>query len=168
MSRRPLALIASLVLGIACAEQKEEASSAAPAADASAPAASAAAASPEKRAGAENGSPFSVTHVAEGSGAQPTATDVVRVHYEGRLADGTVFDSSLARNEPAEFPLSGVIPCWTQGVAQMKVGGKATLVCPPELAYGLSGAPPTIPPNATLTFEVELLDVVAPPAAAGQ
>ena len=89
----------------------------------------------------------------------PTASDTVRVHYEGRLADGTVFDSSIARNEPATFQLSGVIACWTEGVAQMKVGGKATLVCPPEKAYGEAGVPGVIPANATLTFEVELLGI---------
>jgi FKBP-type peptidyl-prolyl cis-trans isomerase FkpA len=102
-----------------------------------------------------------VTHQAEGSGASPTATDRVTVHYAGRLADGTEFDSSYARKAPATFPLDGVIPCWTQGVAQMKVGGKATLVCPPDMAYGPSGQGP-IPPNATLTFEVELLGIEPP------
>jgi FKBP-type peptidyl-prolyl cis-trans isomerase FkpA len=97
--------------------------------------------------------------VREGTGASPTATDAVRVHYRGTLMDGTEFDSSYKRNEPATFPLNRVIPCWTQGVQRMKVGGKAELVCPPELAYGERGAGGTIPPNATLRFEIELLGV---------
>lgn len=96
----------------------------------------------------------------DGDGASPTANDVVRVHYKGTLADGTVFDSSYDRHEPAQFPLYRVIPCWTEGVQMMKVGGKARLTCPPQIAYGESGAGGTIPPNATLTFEVELLAVV--------
>jgi FKBP-type peptidyl-prolyl cis-trans isomerase FkpA len=100
-----------------------------------------------------------ITHVREGSGASPSASDVVQVHYHGTFSDGRVFDSSVERGQPASFPLGGVIPCWTQGLQQMKVGGKAKLVCPPSLAYGEAGAPPTIPPNATLVFEVELLGI---------
>ncbi|MEO5698131.1 MAG: FKBP-type peptidyl-prolyl cis-trans isomerase [Burkholderiaceae bacterium] len=96
----------------------------------------------------------------DGTGASPGATDRVKVHYKGTLADGTEFDSSYKRNAPAQFPLSGVIPCWTEGVQQMKVGGKAKLTCPPEIAYGAKGAAGVIPGNATLQFEVELLDVV--------
>jgi FKBP-type peptidyl-prolyl cis-trans isomerase len=84
----------------------------------------------------------------------------VKVHYEGRLIDGKVFDSSRARGEPATFPLSGVIKCWTEGVQTMKVGGTAQLICPADLAYGANGSPPTIPPQATLVFDVELLDIV--------
>ncbi len=95
-----------------------------------------------------------------GTGAQPTATDTVQVHYRGTLTDGTEFDSSFKRNAPATFPLNRVIPCWTQGVAEMKVGGKAQLTCPAQTAYGERGVPGTIPPNSTLTFEVELLSVV--------
>jgi len=95
-----------------------------------------------------------------GTGATPAASDQVKVHYEGRLIDGKVFDSSIARGEPATFPLSGVIKCWTEGVQTMKVGGKAQLVCPANLAYGANGSPPTIPPQATLVFDVELLDIV--------
>ena len=95
----------------------------------------------------------------EGSGPSPTATDVVRVHYHGTFPDGQVFDSSVERGEPARFPLNRVIACWTEGVQLMKVGGKAKLVCPPEIAYGARGAPPRIPPNATLHFEVELLAI---------
>ena len=95
----------------------------------------------------------------EGTGASPKATDTVRVHYHGTLADGKVFDSSVQRGQPAEFPLNRVIPCWTEGVQMMKVGGKAKLTCPPQIAYGARGAAGVIPPNATLTFEVELLGI---------
>lgn len=95
----------------------------------------------------------------EGTGARPVASDVVKVHYRGTLPDGTEFDSSYSRNEPAEFPLDGVIKCWTDGVAMMNVGGKARLTCPPETAYGERGAGNVIPPGATLVFEVELLEV---------
>jgi FKBP-type peptidyl-prolyl cis-trans isomerase FkpA len=94
-----------------------------------------------------------------GDGASPKATDVVRVHYHGTFPDGKVFDSSVERGAPARFPLNRVIPCWTEGLQLMKVGGKARLTCPPGIAYGAEGAPPTIPPNATLTFEVELLGI---------
>jgi len=95
----------------------------------------------------------------EGTGASPVATDTVKVHYTGKLINGTVFDSSVERGQPISFPLNGVIPGWTEGLQLMKVGGKARLVIPPELGYGANGAPPTIPPNSTLVFEVELLDI---------
>ncbi|MBN1381247.1 MAG: FKBP-type peptidyl-prolyl cis-trans isomerase [Deltaproteobacteria bacterium] len=98
----------------------------------------------------------------EGTGKQPQATDTVRVHYEGKLIDGKVFDSSMKRGQPIEFPLNQVIKCWTEGVTKMKVGGKATLVCPAELAYGEQGRPPVIPGGAALVFEVELLDIINP------
>ena len=94
-----------------------------------------------------------------GTGPNPTAADKVKVHYHGTLTDGTVFDSSVQRKEPATFPLGGVIKCWTEGVQRMKVGEKAVLTCPSELAYGDEGRPPTIPGGATLTFEVELLSI---------
>lgn len=100
-----------------------------------------------------------VEHTTVGTGAQPKATDTVKVHYKGTLVDGKEFDSSYKRNAPASFPLSRVIPCWTQGVQTMKVGGKATLTCPPATAYGERGAGALVPPNATLTFEVELLAI---------
>ena len=97
--------------------------------------------------------------VKEGSGASPAATDTVKANYRGTLADGTEFDSSYKRGQPIDFPLNGVIKCWTEGVQKMKVGGKARLVCPPEIAYGDQGATGAIPPNATLNFDVELLAV---------
>lgn len=95
----------------------------------------------------------------EGGGASPKAIDTVRVHYRGTLADGREFDSSYKRGEPIEFPLSGVIPCWTEGVQRMKVGGKSRLTCPSAIAYGARGAGSLIPPNTTLLFEVELLAI---------
>jgi FKBP-type peptidyl-prolyl cis-trans isomerase FkpA len=143
VSIRLLACVGVAALALGCSKQEDAAASAAPAAPASAPVAA-------KNPGAPDGS-------------TPTEADTVRVHYAGRLADGSEFDSSIARGEPATFPLSGVIPCWTQGVAQMKVGGKATLVCPPDLAYGASGVPGVIPPEATLTFDVELLAIESAP-----
>ena len=96
-----------------------------------------------------------------GDGASPQATETVRVHYRGTFPDGREFDSSYRRGQPAQFPLNRVIPCWTEGVQKMKVGGKAALVCPPAIAYGERGTPGgPIPPNATLHFEVELLGIV--------
>jgi FKBP-type peptidyl-prolyl cis-trans isomerase FkpA len=95
----------------------------------------------------------------DGTGASPSASDKVKVHYRGTFPDGKEFDSSYKRNEPIEFPLSGVIKCWTEGVQRMKVGGKAKLTCPAAIAYGERGAGGVIPPNATLLFEVELLGI---------
>ncbi len=104
----------------------------------------------------------------EGTGNKPVATDTVKVNYEGKLINGKVFDSSATHGEPAEFPLAGVIACWTEGVQQLKVGGKAQLTCPSELAYGAEGRPPQIPGNSVLIFDVELLEILkAEPAAAG-
>ncbi|HUA87145.1 MAG TPA: FKBP-type peptidyl-prolyl cis-trans isomerase [Bryobacteraceae bacterium] len=94
-----------------------------------------------------------------GNGPSPRPTDVVTVNYRGTLTDGTEFDSSYKRNQPAQFPLSQVIPCWTEGLQRMKVGGKAQLVCPSNIAYGDAGSPPVIPGGATLVFEVELLRI---------
>ena len=96
----------------------------------------------------------------DGTGAQATPTATVQVHYRGTLADGTEFDSSYKRGQPATFPLNRVIPCWTEGVSKMKEGGKAKLICPPNIAYGAQGAGAAVPPNATLTFEVELIKVM--------
>ena len=95
-----------------------------------------------------------------GSGAHPKATDTVKVHYRGTLVNGTEFDSSYQRNEPAEFALNQVIRCWTEGVQKMAAGGKAVLVCPSDLAYGDAGRP-TIPGGAALIFEIELLEIAA-------
>jgi FKBP-type peptidyl-prolyl cis-trans isomerase FkpA len=103
-----------------------------------------------------------ITQTQPGTGPSPTASDQVKVHYTGKLIDGKVFDSSVERGEPATFPLSGVIPCWTEGVQTMKVGGKAKFVCPASLAYGERGSPPNIMPGSTLVFDVELLEIVKP------
>ena len=100
-----------------------------------------------------------VMHTTVGQGASPSAADTVKVHYRGTLADGKEFDSSYKRGAPATFPLGRVVPCWTQGLQKIKVGGKATLTCPPATAYGDRGAGNAVPPNATLTFEVELLAI---------
>lgn len=100
------------------------------------------------------------TPITAGKGASPAPTDTITVHYHGTLTNGTVFDSSVQRGEPATIPLNRVIPCWTEGVQLMKVGGKSRLICPSDTAYGDSGRPPQIPPGATLVFEVELLDIV--------
>lgn len=95
-----------------------------------------------------------------GTGKQAKVEDTVVVHYEGSLTDGTIFDSSIQRNEPLEIPLSNVIPGWREAVALMRVGGTATVLIPSEIAYGDQGAPPTIPPGATLIFNLELIKVV--------
>lgn len=101
-----------------------------------------------------------ITTITAGSGASPKAADTVKVHYRGTLTDGKEFDSSHKRGQPASFPLNRVIPCWTEGVQTMRVGGKVKLLCPPNLAYGSRGVPGTIPADATLLFEVELLEIV--------
>ena len=154
MTRRipaALALGALLALGTAA-----HAATAAPAA-ASAPAAAVAAAAP---APVTTASGLVYQSIREGTGPSPKASDTVRVHYRGTFPDsGKEFDSSMARGEPIEFPLKGVIACWTEGVQKMKVGGRAKLTCPPAIAYGARGAGGVIPPNATLNFEVELLGI---------
>ncbi len=99
------------------------------------------------------------TEIEPGNGKSPGATDTVKVHYHGTLRDGTVFDSSVQRGTPAEFPLNRVIACWTEGVGMMKEGGKATLICPPEIAYGDRGNR-GIKGGSVLTFEVELIEIV--------
>ena len=109
---------------------------------------------------AKTASGLVITMLKEGTGARPKSSDTVKVHYRGVLADGKEFDSSYGRGQPATFPLNRVIPCWTEGVQLMKTGGKAKLLCPPQIAYGSQGSPGAIPPNATLTFEVELLEIV--------
>ncbi len=95
----------------------------------------------------------------EGKGETPTVLSTVKVNYKGTFTDGKVFDASDKHGGPATFPLNRVIPCWTEGVQMMKVGGKAQLVCPPAIAYGERGAPGAVPPNSTLVFEVELLAI---------
>src|SRR6185503_13452397 len=100
--------------------------------------------------------------ITPGAGASPTATDVVKVHYEGKLIDGAIFDSSIKRGQPAEFPLNGVVPCWMEALQKMKKGEKAQVVCPSSAAYGDRGSPPDIGPGATLSFEVELIDFHKP------
>jgi FKBP-type peptidyl-prolyl cis-trans isomerase FkpA len=103
-----------------------------------------------------------VKHTQEGTGASPVPTDEVKVNYAGRFTSGEEFDSSAKNGGPVTFPLNRVIPCWTEGLQTMKVGGKAQLTCPSSLAYGPQGKPPTIPANSTLVFDVELLDIVKP------
>ncbi len=100
-----------------------------------------------------------ITTLKEGTGASPKATDTVKVHYRGTLMDGKEFDSSYKRGQPASFPLNRVVPCWTEGVQTLKVGGKAKLQCPSQLAYGSRGIPGVIPADATLLFEIELLEI---------
>ena len=102
--------------------------------------------------------------VTAGTGVTPKPTDRVKVHYKGTLRDGSVFDSSIERGQPASFPLNGVIACWTEGLQKMKVGGKAKLACPAAIAYGDRGAPPKIKPGSALLFEVELLSIEEPVA----
>ena len=102
---------------------------------------------------------IAITTLKDGTGASPKASDTVKVHYRGTLVDGKEFDSSYGRGQPASFPLNRVIPCWTEGVQTMKVGGKAKLLCPPNLAYGSRGVPGTIPPDSSLVFEIELLEI---------
>ena len=108
---------------------------------------------------------YIIRTITEGTGASPTATDTVKVNYHGTLRDGTVFDSTRERGEPAIFPVGGVIACWTQSLQTMKVGGTYQVTCPAEIAYGDRGAPPSIKPGAALSFEVELIDIEKPPAA---
>jgi len=170
------AALAFLLIALACSRGEHSNSAAAPPAGAppagSPPAPAAApAAAPAPASAPEAAAPptvgetiklpsgVSLTHRVIGTGASPSATDRVTVHYVGTFPDGKVFDSSVERGQPATFPLNKVIDCWTEGVQHIKVGGKAQLICPPNTAYGPAGQPPLIPPNATLQFEVELLAV---------
>ncbi|MEI7444526.1 MAG: FKBP-type peptidyl-prolyl cis-trans isomerase [Burkholderiales bacterium] len=100
-----------------------------------------------------------VEHLKDGTGPSPKASDTVTVHYRGTLANGNEFDSSHKRGQPASFPLGRVVPCWTEGVQRIKVGGTAKLTCPPATAYGARGVPGVIPPDSTLTFEVQLISI---------
>ncbi|KAA0876175.1 FKBP-type peptidyl-prolyl cis-trans isomerase [Nitrincola tapanii] len=117
------------------------------------------AANAKKRGVKTTASGLQYEQLSAGRGASPKASDVVKVHYRGQLTDGTEFDSSYARGEPVSFPLSGVIPGWTEGLQLMKAGEKARLVIPSDLAYGPGGMGNAIGPNETLVFEVELLEV---------
>lgn len=166
---RLLPVLLSLVL-ISCSSTRESDTSSkkAPAASPATPASPVTASTDSKayldKAAAEPGAtrtPSGLVYkeLKPGTGASPSATDVVKVHYRGTLLDGTEFDSSYKRNEPAQFPLNQVIPCWTEGVQKMKIGGKSRLVCPSSIAYGDRGSPPVIPGGATLIFEVELLGI---------
>jgi FKBP-type peptidyl-prolyl cis-trans isomerase FkpA len=149
-------LLAALTGGVA---QAQAAKAKAPAASAAQPAAEASApGNTGSVVTTSTGLVFKLTK--QGKGPNPTATDTVKVHYRGTLADGKEFDSSYSRGQPAEFPLNRVIPCWTEGVQRLQVGGAARLTCPPAIAYGDRGAAGVIPPNATLTFDVELLGIV--------
>jgi FKBP-type peptidyl-prolyl cis-trans isomerase FkpA len=160
---RPFLLALSAVLLVSCSSAPE---SKPPEAKSSAPAPAASTLSPEAfaaQAAAEPGAVKTASglvyrEITAGKGASPKATDYVTVNYRGTLIDGTEFDSSYKRNEPAGFPLNGVIKCWTEGVQMMKVGGKSRLVCPGPIAYP-EGRPPVIAPGATLVFEVELLKI---------
>jgi len=102
------------------------------------------------------------TELVAGSGEKPSATSKIKVHYHGTLRDGRVFDSSVDRGVPVDFVLNQVVPCWGEGLQRMAVGGKAKLVCPPNLAYGAQGRPPQIPGNSALVFEVELIEILEP------
>lgn len=117
---------------------------------------------PERRVGETLRTPsgLEITQLRAGFGDRPNARSSVRVHYHGTLADGTVFDSSVDRGQPSSFALDRVIRCWTEGLQLMRSGDKSRLVCPSRIAYGSNGSPPKIPPNATLTFEIELLEVL--------
>ncbi|MEJ6007244.1 FKBP-type peptidyl-prolyl cis-trans isomerase [Paucibacter sp. AS339] len=170
MIKTSLIAAAALLLGTFVAlEASAAAKNPAKAAGKPAAAASAAAASSAPAAAASAAQPLTTDSglryepLKVGTGAHPTAADKVRVHYVGRFLDGREFDSSLKRGVPAEFPLSRVIKCWTEGVQLMQVGGKAMLHCPANLAYGERGAGGgEIPPNTPLVFEVELLGIVTP------
>jgi FKBP-type peptidyl-prolyl cis-trans isomerase FkpA len=158
---RPLLVFLSLAM-FACSSTPDAKSPEAKATETQTPAASGqayldkAAAEPGA---VKTGSGLVYRELRAGTGASPAPNDTVKVNYRGTLVDGTEFDSSYKRNEPISFPLSGVIPCWTEGVQKMKVGGKSQLVCPSSIAYGDRGSPPVIPGGATLIFEVELLGI---------
>ena len=151
-SRKIAVVVSALALaGLAAHAQVEPVSSTTPAA----------AAGPVKAADGSETWPSGLVFrtIKEGTGASPSPTDTVKVHYRGTFPDGKEFDSSYTRGQPAEFPLNRVIPCWTEGVQKLKVGGKAKLTCPPAIAYGAKGAGGVIPPNATLNFDVELIGI---------
>ena len=150
-----LSIVSLTLLAAACVAASAQTESA------SSPASAAAATGPIKAADGSETWPSGLVYrsLREGTGPSPTPTDVVKVHYRGTFPNGKEFDSSYTRGQPAEFPLNRVIACWTEGVQKMKVGGKAKLVCPPNIAYGSKGAGGAVPPNATLWFDVELLGI---------
>jgi FKBP-type peptidyl-prolyl cis-trans isomerase FkpA len=147
MTLRPLlpALAAALVAGFACAAHADDAAALAAAA--------------QEPGAVKTASGLVYKSIKEGTGASPAATDIVKVNYAGTLPDGKKFDASADHGGPISFPLNRVIPCWTEGVQKMKVGGKAKLTCPSAIAYGSKGAGGVIPPDATLVFEVELVAI---------
>ena len=150
------ALVAGLLAPLLCAAQPAK-----PAATAPATTATTTAAAPASGEGSvvttSSGLVFKL--IKQGTGPSPKASDTVKVHYRGTFLDGKEFDSSYSRGKPLEFPLNGVIKCWTEGVQRLQVGGSAKLTCPPAIAYGERGAGGVIPPNATLNFDVELLGI---------
>ena len=155
------ALIAGLLAPLLCTAQPAKPAATAPS---TAPAATA---TPNPAAAPAGGEGSVVTTssglvfklIKQGTGPSPKASDTVKVHYRGTFLDGKEFDSSYSRGKPLEFPLNGVIKCWTEGVQRLQVGGSAKLTCPPAIAYGERGAGSAIPPNATLNFDVELLGI---------
>lgn len=154
------ALAVALAAAALAPAQAQPAKSAAAAASASASASAAGSSGAASAAAVTTASGLVYQPLVPGQGASPKAADTVRVHYRGTFLDGREFDSSYARGQPAQFPLDRVIPCWTEGLQRMKVGGKARLTCPPAIAYGERGAGGgAIPPNSTLRFEVELLGI---------
>jgi len=156
------AAVAALLLPVSGIAQTTQVTQGAQTAQTAKPVASSAAAAPATGEGSvvttSSGLIFKL--VKQGTGPSPKASDTVKVHYRGTLLDGKEFDSSYSRGKPLEFPLNGVIKCWTEGVQRLQVGGSAKLTCPPAIAYGERGAGGVIPPNATLNFEVELLGIV--------
>jgi FKBP-type peptidyl-prolyl cis-trans isomerase FkpA len=145
MISRPALLAAALIAGFASVAHADDAAALAAAA---------------KEAGATvTASGLVYRSIKDGTGASPAATDVVKVNYRGTFVDGKEFDASATHGGPASFPLNRVVPCWTEGVQKMKVGGKAKLTCPSAIAYGSRGAGSVIPPDTTLQFEVELLSI---------
>jgi FKBP-type peptidyl-prolyl cis-trans isomerase FkpA len=157
--RSGLAILVLVAITALPACGSEDAPAPTAASESASPGAGAEGSAPAESSTTAGGAGFDYIEISAGSGPSPKQDDVVVVHYHGTFPDGKVFDSSRDRGAPARFPLSRVIPCWTKGLQMMHVGGKAKLVCRPETAYGAMGAPPTIPPNATLHFEVELLEI---------
>ena len=151
------ALVAGLLAPLLCAAQPAKPAATAPATTATTTPAAALVGGEGSVVTTSSGLVFKL--IKQGTGPSPKASDTVKVHYRGTLLDGKEFDSSYSRGKPLEFPLNGVIKCWTEGVQRLQVGGSAKLTCPPAIAYGERGAGGVIPPNATLNFDVELLGI---------